>query len=89
MQIIRHGRIRASVPTKEMDTTGVRKVAEWQIAYPVGKTQDSCHKAEKSLNLTVEALCLRYLFSRPVTRHLSSAYMSLTSVFGMGTGGPS
>ena len=33
-------------------------------------------------------LCLRYLFSRPVTRQLSSAYMCLTSVFGMGTGGP-
>ncbi len=27
--------------------------------------------------------------SRPVTRQLSSAYVSLTSVFGMGTGGPS
>ena len=34
-------------------------------------------------------LCWRYLFSRPVTRQLSSAQMSLTSVFGMGTGGPS
>ena len=33
--------------------------------------------------------CLRYLFSQPVTRQLSSAQMSLTSVFGMGTGGPS
>ena len=35
-----------------------------------------------------ECLCSRYLFSRPVTRQLSSAYMCLTSVFGMGTGGP-
>ena len=34
------------------------------------------------------ALCSRYLFSRPVTRQLSSAYVCLTSVFGMGTGGP-
>ena len=33
-------------------------------------------------------LCLRYLFSRPVTRQLSSAYVCLTSVFGMGPGGP-
>ena len=33
--------------------------------------------------------CWRYLFSRPVARQLSSAVMSLTSVFGMGTGGPS
>ena len=34
-------------------------------------------------------LCWRYLFSRPVTRQVSSAQVSLTSVFGMGTGGPS
>ena len=33
--------------------------------------------------------CWRYLFSRPVARQLSSAVMSITSVFGMGTGGPS
>ena len=33
--------------------------------------------------------CWRYLFSRPVARQLSSAKVSLTSVFGMGTGGPS
>ena len=37
----------------------------------------------------VEALCWHYLFWRPVTRQLSSAQTSLTSVFGMGTGGPS
>ena len=35
------------------------------------------------------SLCWHYLFSRPVTRQVSSAQMSLTSVFGMGTGGPS
>ena len=34
-------------------------------------------------------MCWRYLFSRPVTRQVSSAEVSLTSVFGMGTGGPS
>ena len=33
-------------------------------------------------------LCWRYLFSRPVTRQVSSANACLTSVFGMGTGGP-
>ena len=33
--------------------------------------------------------CWHYLFSRPVTRQVSSAHVSLTSVFGMGTGGPS
>ena len=34
-------------------------------------------------------LCSRYLFSQAVTRQVSSTHMSLTSVFGMGTGGPS
>ena len=32
--------------------------------------------------------CWRYLFSRPVARQVSSAKVCLTSVFGMGTGGP-
>ena len=36
-----------------------------------------------------EYKCWRYLSSRPVTRQVLSAQMSLTSVFGMGTGGPS
>ena len=43
---------------------------------------------KENLHISVEVLCLRYLFSRPVTRQVSSAYMCLTSVFGMGTGGP-
>ena len=34
-------------------------------------------------------LCWRYLSSRAVTSQVLSALMSLTSVFGMGTGGPS
>ena len=33
--------------------------------------------------------CWRYLFSRFVSKQVSSAQVSLTSVFGMGTGGPS
>ena len=36
-----------------------------------------------------EYSCWHYLSSRAVTRQVLSAYMSLTSVFGMGTGGPS
>ena len=36
-----------------------------------------------------ECLCWQYLFSRQVTLQVLSAQMSLTSVFGMGTGGPS
>ena len=35
------------------------------------------------------SLCWRYLSFRAVTRKVLSAQMSLTSVFGMGTGGPS
>ena len=42
---------------------------------------------KKNLHISVEVLCSRYLFSRPVTRQLSSAHMSLTSVFGMGSEG--
>ena len=34
-------------------------------------------------------LCWRYLFSRFVSKQVFSARVSLTSVFGMGTGGPS
>ena len=34
-------------------------------------------------------MCWRYLSSRAVTRQVLSAQTSLTSVFGMGTGGPS
>ena len=33
--------------------------------------------------------CWRYLFCRAVASQVSSAEMSLTTVFGMGTGGPS
>ena len=36
-----------------------------------------------------ECLCWHYLSSRAVTRQVLSALVSLTSVFGMGTGGPS
>ena len=46
------------------------------------------NEKEPGLSLTL-LLCWHYLFSRPVARQLSSAQMSLTSVFGMGTGGPS
>ena len=37
----------------------------------------------------VGCLCSHYLSSRAVARQVLSAQMSLTSVFGMGTGGPS
>ena len=46
------------------------------------------HRQKKAPTFRSRLSCLRYLFSRPVPRQLSSAYMCLTSVFGMGTGGP-
>ena len=49
----------------------------------------ACFRQERSPDCSVEALCSRYLFSQAVARQVSSAQMSLTSVFGMGTGGPS
>ena len=44
---------------------------------------------KKRTRLSSGSVCWHYLFSRAVTRQVSSAQMSLTSVFGMGTGGPS
>ena len=48
-----------------------------------------CRRQEKSPDFSVEAMCWHYLSSRAVARQVLSAQMSLTSVFGMGTGGPS
>ena len=47
-----------------------------------------CHRRKKP-TAVAEGLCWRYLSSRAVARQVLSAQMSLTSVFGMGTGGPS
>ena len=44
---------------------------------------------QKSDGQKTVALCWRYLFCRAVASQVSSAEMSLTTVFGMGTGGPS
>ena len=46
-------------------------------------------KDKKSPVPTYGVLCSRYLSSRAVARQVLSAQVSLTSVFGMGTGGPS
>ena len=55
---------------------------------PAACYRQSDTKVQKSSTF-LWSLCWRYLFSRPVTRQVSSAQVSLTSVFGMGTGGPS
>ena len=48
----------------------------------------ACFRQEKPPTFA-GGLCSRYLSSQAVTRQVLSAHMSLTSVFGMGTGGPS
>ena len=49
-------------------------------------------RKQKRLRISSEAFFVQvgdYLFSRAVSSELSSAQVSLTSVFGMGTGGTS
>ena len=48
----------------------------------------ACFSKKKPPTFVGGFLCSRYLSSRAVTRQVLSAYMCLTSVFGMGTGGP-
>ena len=52
-------------------------------------TANTPARRKKSSDLSIGASCWRYLSSRAVTRKVLSAQMSLTSVFGMGTGVPS
>ena len=60
---------------------------------PIGRPRRpgaNANRRKKPARLLADRLlCWRYLFLRPVARQLSSAKVSLTSVFGMGTGGPS
>ena len=53
-----------------------------------GLLQASRTTKKRTSTLSGGGLCWHYLFSRSVTRQLSSAHVCLTSVFGMGTGGP-
>ena len=52
-------------------------------------TANAPARRKKSSDLSIGASCWRYLSFRAVTRKVLSAQMSLTSVFGMGTGVPS
>ena len=55
---------------------------------PSGKKQaEPLGITPKRLNLFL--MCRHYLFSQAVASQVSSAQVSLTAVFGMGTGGPS
>ena len=59
-----------------------------QHGRPMAAPTILCTK-KSDLLLQVGFLCWRYLSSRAVARKVLSAKVSLTSVFGMGTGGPS
>ena len=58
------------------------------IVLPFKDMPVACLRQKKGPDFSVGALCSHYLSSRAVTRQVLSAYMCLTSVFGMGTGGP-
>ena len=58
------------------------------IVLPLKNTPGECFRQKKAPHFC-GALCWHYLSSRQVTLQVLSAQMSLTSVFGMGTGGPS
>ena len=62
----------------------VGQVLSWRRNSPV-----DCSRRKKRARLSSDSVCWRYLSSRAVARQVLSAQMSLTSVFGMGTGGPS
>ena len=64
----------------------------WILTDPEGGTQKMSPKSIKKSPAYWRdflSLCWHYLSSRQVTLQVLSAQMSLTSVFGMGTGGPS
>ena len=53
------------------------------------RTKQRKQKKKRTAAFVVVLSCWRYLFSRAVSSQVSWAEASLTSVFGMGTGGPS
>ena len=59
------------------------------LAHAVVTVRWTVTGVKKESQITLTLLCWHYLSSRAVTRQVLSAQMSLTSVFGMGTGGPS
>ena len=74
--------------TNKKDTVATATVSF--LAPPVGLEPTTCGlTVRRSTDWAKGAKCWHYLFSQAVARQVSSAYMSLTSVFGMGTGGPS
>ena len=60
--------------------TGIRQVLSAYMSFMYDINKNEPHR-------DLWGLCSRYLSSRAVTRQVLSAYMSLTSVFGMGSDG--
>ena len=60
-----------------------------RYCHAVRNSPVDCCRHKKHPDISVGVLCSRYLSSQAVARQVLSAQMSLTSVFGMGTGGPS
>ena len=60
-----------------------------RIVLPYSDCPVDSRRQKRTCTFLYRFLCWRYLSSRAVTRQVLSAQMSLTSVFGMGTGGPS
>ena len=72
-------------PAREAGRRGAERSASPRFDDKVIKT-----KKREAIQKESSLFCVGVdLFSRPVARQVSSAQVSLTSVFGMGTGGPS
>ena len=75
---------------KEFVLTGLLRNMITRYARMIVKFCEFDIHKEKHTDFSVCFLCVgTFLFSRAAARQVSSAQVSLTSVFGMGTGGPS
>ena len=71
------------------ERSGGSAFGAWRRKCPVDTFRQNYILSKRKPHTFVCGLCWRYLSSRAVARQVLSAQMSLTSVFGMGTGGPS
>ena len=84
------GRYGTAVPSRDCSPRALPHSFFSLHSFPCpAPTANSPARRKKSSDLSIGASCWRYLSSRAVTRKVLSAQMSLTSVFGMGTGVPS
>ena len=84
------GRYGTAVPSRDCSPRALPHSFFSLHSFPCpAPTANTPARRKKSSDLSIGASCWRYLSSRAVTRKVLSAQMSLTSVFGMGTGVPS